>query len=67
VLVPKHAPWLNDFLAEHAAFTGVNDKRDDFIDAAVAAFDELDNESDAKIGTKPRKLPGKEYLRDMDL
>jgi predicted phage terminase large subunit-like protein len=41
VLVPQSAPWLDDFLAEHAGFTGVNDKRDDYIDAAVAAFDEL--------------------------
>ncbi|MBL8909862.1 MAG: hypothetical protein JNM17_04070 [Archangium sp.] len=68
VLVPaKAGPWLDEFLAEHASFTGVNDKRDDFIDAAVAAFDELDGESDTKIKTKPRKLPGREYLRDMDL
>ncbi|HEY1086375.1 MAG TPA: phage terminase large subunit, partial [Archangium sp.] len=43
VLVPQSAPWLNDFLAEHAGFTGVNDKRDDYIDAAVAAFDELNS------------------------
>lgn len=67
VLVPKSAPWLNDFLAEHAGFTGVNDKRDDYIDAAVAAFDELDDASDEKVKTKPRKLPGHEYLRDLDM
>jgi len=41
VLVPRKAPWLEDFLSEHAGFTGVNDKRDDLIDAAVAAFDVL--------------------------
>jgi predicted phage terminase large subunit-like protein len=41
VFVPRDAPWLNDFLSEHASFTGVNDKRDDIIDAAVAAFDVL--------------------------
>lgn len=41
VLVPRDAPWLEAFLSEHASFTGVNDKRDDLIDAAVAAFDEL--------------------------
>lgn len=67
VLVPAKAPWLDDFLAEHASFTGVNDKRDDFIDAAVAAFDELDGTSDEKIRTKPRKTPGREYLRDLSL
>ena len=68
VLVPKSAPWLTDFLAEHAGFTGVRDKRDDFIDAAVAAFDELDTPGgDVKIKTKPRKLPTHEYLRDIEL
>lgn len=34
-------PWLNDFLTEHATFTGVNDDHDDQVDAAVAAFDVL--------------------------
>lgn len=41
VLLPERAPWLEDFVTEHASFTGVRDRRDDFIDAAVAAFDEL--------------------------
>lgn len=41
VLVPESAPWLSDFLEEHAGFTGTGDKHDDIIDAAVAAFDEL--------------------------
>lgn len=45
VLLPRIAPWLNDFVAEHAGFTGVNDKRDDLVDAAVAAFDELNGEA----------------------
>lgn len=44
VFVPTSAPWLDAFLAEHASFTGINDKRDDLIDAAVAAFDELATE-----------------------
>lgn len=38
--------WLSEFLAEMASFTGVNDKRDDLVDAAVAAFDELNTGSD---------------------
>lgn len=38
--------WLTEFLAEMASFTGVNDKRDDLVDAAVAAFDELQGGSD---------------------
>jgi len=41
VLLPEKAHWLEDFVTEHASFTGVNDRRDDLVDAAVAAFDEL--------------------------
>lgn len=38
----RDAPaWVNDFVAEVAHFTGVNDKQDDQIDALAAAFDEL--------------------------
>lgn len=58
VLVPASAPWLDDFLAEHASFTGINDKRDDLIDAAVAAFDELQGggiESSATSAPAPRE------------
>lgn len=49
VLVPKDAPWLDAFLSEHASFTGVNDKRDDLIDAAVAAFDVLAGSGDDSV------------------
>lgn len=48
VLLPAKAPWLEDFVSEHAGFTGVNDRRDDLIDAAVAAFDELSG-GDGKV------------------
>lgn len=41
VQMPRDAAWLDPFIAEHLNFTGVNDKRDDQVDAAVAAFDEL--------------------------
>lgn len=41
VLLPERAPWLDDFVGEHAGFTGINDKHDDIVDAAVAAFDAL--------------------------
>ena len=60
ILLPKSAPWLNDFLAEHAGFTGVNDKRDDLIDAAVAAFDVLaggDEAISARV-TRPSRAGG---------
>lgn len=44
VLVPQDSethPWVNQFLAEHATFTGVEDAHDDQVDAAAAAFDLL--------------------------
>lgn len=41
VLVPRDAPWLDDFLSELAAFSGVGDVNDDQVDAAVGAFDIL--------------------------
>lgn len=43
VLVPKSAPWLDDFLGVHAAFTGSGeDFCDDDVDAASAMFDLLE-------------------------
>lgn len=39
VLVPEDSTthrWVDDFLVEHAEFTGVNDPKDDQVDAAVA-------------------------------
>lgn len=53
VMVPASAAWLNDFLAEHASFTGINDKRDDLIDAAVAAFDELQGGETGSAASAP--------------
>lgn len=41
VSVDANMEGLDEFLAEMASFTGVNDKRDDLVDAAVAAYDEL--------------------------
>ena len=41
VLVPHNAPWLEAFVSEVAAFTGVNDRHDDQVDALAAAFDVL--------------------------
>lgn len=39
VLLPRSAEWLNDFTAEAASFTGVDDVHDDQIDALAAGFD----------------------------
>ena len=52
VMLPERAPWLDAFLAEHAGFTGINDKHDDQVDAAVAAFDALEV-AQTDIKTKP--------------
>jgi predicted phage terminase large subunit-like protein len=43
VLLPEDAAarWVDELVAEHSSFTGVNDAHDDIIDAAVAAFDVL--------------------------
>jgi predicted phage terminase large subunit-like protein len=39
VLVPERAPWLADYLAEMAAFSGRDGDTDDQVDATVSAFD----------------------------
>jgi predicted phage terminase large subunit-like protein len=38
VRLPCAAPWLPDFLRVHTDFTGVNDRHDDDVDAAVHAW-----------------------------
>lgn len=42
ILLPQDARWVSDFVGEVAAFTGVNDRHDDQVDALAAAFDALD-------------------------
>ena len=39
VLVPRHAPWLDQFLRVVLGFTGQGDAHDDDVDALAAAFD----------------------------
>lgn len=53
ILVPKSAPWLDAFLAEHAGFTGKDGDEDDQVDAAVAANDVLDDGADMEIDERP--------------
>ena len=36
--LPPSAPWLSEFLRVHTDFTGVNDRHDDDVDAAVHAW-----------------------------
>lgn len=66
VLVPKSAPWLEEFLAQHAAFTGADGGRDDIIDAAVAAFDELE-ENASNTGPVTASPTVYQPLRDAQL
>lgn len=67
ILVPAGEPWVEDFLAEHASFTGVGDKHDDIIDAAVAAFDLLDSSKSSTIDPTPREPRQPEGLAGMGL
>ena len=41
VFLPKGAAWLNDFVNEVLAFTGIGDKHDDQVDALAGAFAQL--------------------------
>lgn len=58
--------WNRTWRDELEAFPreGVHD---DQVDSGSGAYEKLHSLSDFKINTKPRKLPGREYLRDMDL
>ena len=39
IMVPREAPWLDDFLDEVLNFTGISDAHDDQVDAFAAAFE----------------------------
>ena len=41
VLLPREAPWLEDFVSELVGFTGLDDDHDDQVDALAAAVDAL--------------------------
>lgn len=41
VFIPRDRPWVAAYVSELADFTGVNDKRDDQVDASVGAYDVL--------------------------
>lgn len=41
VHVPTDTDWCEDYIYEHSSFTGVNDKRDDQVDAGAHAFTAL--------------------------
>jgi len=41
VLVPEKAPWADAFVSEVVSFTGIDDPKDDQVDALAAAYDVL--------------------------
>lgn len=41
VLLPLEAPWKREFVGEHQNFTGVNDAKDDRVDAGSHTFNKL--------------------------
>jgi predicted phage terminase large subunit-like protein len=41
VLVPENAPWVDEYLTEFEAFTGVDDDEDDQVDATAHLFNAL--------------------------
>lgn len=49
VLVPREAPWLDAFVSEIVAFTGLNDPVDDQVDGLAAGFDALGTEQKAQF------------------
>lgn len=54
--IPYDASWANDWISEHASFTGVNDKNDDQVDAGAHGFSAL------LRSQPPRRLPGAGYV-----
>jgi len=57
ILVPRNAPWLDEFLAEVLGFTGVNDAHDDQVDGLAAAYDELVEPTATYAGLPTTQMP----------
>jgi predicted phage terminase large subunit-like protein len=53
VLLPRQAPWLDAFVSELVAFTGVRDSHDDQIDALAGAFDSQTRSVPRGMGQRP--------------
>ncbi|GIV82209.1 MAG: hypothetical protein KatS3mg051_1563 [Anaerolineae bacterium] len=49
IRVPQSAPWLEQFLSELAAFTGVGDEHDDQVDALAALWDGISISNDWRV------------------
>lgn len=59
IFVPRSSEWLDDFLNELGAFTGVNDLQDDQVDAFAGAFDSSENPSWVDAMARLRARGGK--------
>lgn len=55
ILLLQDSAWLDDVTTEHVLFTGLEGGRDDIVDAAVAAFDVLNNGVQYKPRTGERE------------
>lgn len=49
VLLPRTAEWLDDFVAEVCAFTGVGDRHDDLVDALASAHHKVSDLTDVVV------------------
>ena len=65
VRIPRHSEskaWVDDFVAELAAFTGLHDLHDDQVDALAAAFDAA-AQSSWEVAMERLKKTGSGWLR----
>lgn len=62
VLVPEDSeafPWVDEYVAEHVAFTGVGDAQDDQVDASAAMYDSV------ALAISDRDIEGPPRLRGL--
>lgn len=57
ILVPKDAPWTEEFIRELVSFTGVDDDHDDQVDAFAAAYDALHSTATYGEGWGDHEMP----------
>jgi predicted phage terminase large subunit-like protein len=56
VRLPVSAPWLTEFMRVHADFTGVSDRWDDDVDAAVHAWNFALKEPPIRVERQPQDI-----------
>jgi hypothetical protein len=65
VRVPASAAWLPEFLRVHTDFTGVSDRHDDDVDAAVHAWNHALAIPPLKIERQPEDVRSRPRLAGM--